>query len=111
MPVAPRAAGGYALSSMASSTPQPRLSPLSPEDAVVLALRALAWIVSDPEHAQRFLALTGLEADTLRSSAGDPALLAETIGYLLAHEPTLVACAAALDAPPSRFADARALIA
>jgi Protein of unknown function (DUF3572) len=95
---------------MLSSTAKSRLSPLSADDAATLGLRALAWIVGDEAQGPRFLTLTGLDAGTLRSRAADPALLAEAIAFLGAHEPSLVACAAALDVQPSRLIEAQGLL-
>ncbi len=71
-----------------------------------LALRALAWIVGDPDQGQRFLDLTGLDVATLRAQAGSIALLSAALAYLEAHEPSLRACAAALDIPPTDLVQA-----
>ena len=79
-------------------------------EAETLALRALTYVVADPDLGPRLLELTGLDAPTLRSRAGDPALLAATVGFLEAHEPSLIACAAALEIDPQALVDARAVI-
>jgi hypothetical protein len=78
--------------------------PPSPEDDAVLALSALAWTLDDPARAARLLALTGLDPAGLRARAGEPAVLAATIGFLAAHEPDLLACASALAVDPARLA-------
>jgi hypothetical protein len=70
------------------------------DDDAALALRALGWILSDEPRAERLLAMTGLGPDTLRESLGEQATLAAILSFLAAHEPDLVACAAALDARP-----------
>ena len=77
------------------------------EEAEPLALSALGWTLSDPARAQRLLALTGLTPEDLRSRLGEPSLLAETLRFLEAHEPDLVACAEALGIAPSRLVEAR----
>ena len=69
-------------------------------DAQTMALNALVWVLHDPDRADRFLALTGLEGDDIRSRINDPALLDGVIAFLEAHEPDLVACAKALDVAP-----------
>lgn len=69
-------------------------------DGFAVALRALAWIVAEPDRAGRFLALTGLDPDDLRRRAGDPAVLVATLCFLENHEPDLIACAAALETRP-----------
>ncbi len=72
-----------------------------------LALGALGWTVADGPRAQRLLALTGLDPDTLRARATDSALLAATIAFLEGHEPDLIACAEALGVTPARLVNAR----
>ena len=69
-------------------------------DAQTMALNALVWVLHDPDRADRFLALTGLDGDDIRSRINDPALLDGVIAFLEAHEPDLVACAKALDVGP-----------
>jgi Protein of unknown function (DUF3572) len=70
-------------------------------DAHTLALNALVWVLHEPERADRFLALTGLEGDDIRSRINDPALLDGVIAFLEAHEPDVVACAKALEVTPA----------
>lgn len=75
-----------------------------------LALQALAFIIGDAVLRPRFIDLTGLDAATLRARAGERETLAATMGFLVAHEPTLVAAADALQVTPARLvAAARAL--
>jgi hypothetical protein len=76
-------------------------------DSQELGLQALVWVVSDGDRADRLLSMTGLDAGELRARASDPALLAAVLGFVEAHEPDLVACAAALDLPPPALIDAR----
>jgi hypothetical protein len=79
-------------------TPQP--------DATVLLLQALAWICSDDGRADRLLGVTGLDAAALRERAFEPEVLAAVGDFLMAHEPDLIACAAALDVQPGTLAGA-----
>ncbi len=74
---------------------------------MVLALGALGWALSAPDRADRLLALTGLDPQTLRASAGEPATLAAVLGFLESHEPDLLACAQALDTTPTALVKAR----
>ena len=67
------------------------MSPATPTDPAALALAALAATLGDERRAQRFLDLTGIGTDALRSRAGDPVLLAALIAFLEAHEPDLIA--------------------
>lgn len=79
----------------------------SPADAETLALAALAATLSDERRAQRFLSLTGLDSEELRSRAGERALLAAALAFLEAHEPDLVAVAETLKIKPEQLVSAR----
>ena len=76
------------------------------EDAATLALRALGWTLAEPARAERLLAVTGIAPTDLRARAEEPAVLAATLGFLLAHEADLVACAEAIGVRPDALADA-----
>ena len=76
-------------------------------NAETLALGALGWTLSEDKRAERFLALTGLTPETIRTRLSDPAFLAATLRFLEAHEPDLLACAEALDIPPARLIEVR----
>jgi hypothetical protein len=78
------------------------------DESLVLALRALAWALADDRRAERMLALTGLDPADLRRRATEPAVLTAVLAFLEAHEPDLVACAAALGVKPERIVAARA---
>ena len=77
------------------------------DDPAALALSALAWTLGEDARAQRFLALTGLEPADLRTAAGEPATLDAVLGFLEAHQPDLLACAAAMNIKPERLIAAR----
>jgi hypothetical protein len=79
----------------------------NPPDPEATALSALGWILAEGDRAGRLLALTGLTPDDLRSRLGEPAVLAAILRFLEAHEPDLVACAAALDVGPADLVEAR----
>jgi hypothetical protein len=73
-----------------------------------IALQALVWTLGEPSRATRLLDLTGLDPAELRARAGEPALLAATLGFLESYEPDLIACAEALDLAPGDLVAARA---
>lgn len=75
-------------------------APTSAEDRAALALRALAFVLSDERRAQRFLDLTGLTPDGLRAAIGESETHRAVIDFLCAHEPDLVAAAEALGLAP-----------
>jgi hypothetical protein len=77
------------------------------DDPETLALQALAWTLGEESRASRFLALTGLDPDTLRASAGRAATLDAVLGFLIAHQPDLIACAEAIGVAPERLAAAQ----
>jgi hypothetical protein len=62
--------------------------------------------VADEDRAARLLALTGLTPESLRGGLRDPAVLGAVLDFLAAHEPDLVACAAALQIAPATLAAA-----
>lgn len=79
-------------------------------EAETLALRALTFVIADAELGPRLLDLTGLDVATLRGRASDPALLGATLAFLESHEPSLLACAAALEIEPAELLAARVVI-
>lgn len=66
----------------------------------MLGLRALVWTLAEPSRAQRLLDVTGLSPASLKASASDPGTLAALLGFLEAHEPDLIACAAEIGVKP-----------
>ena len=58
-------------------------------DAEALAIAGLGFIAADPELLPRFLALTGIEASSIRAAAREPGFLAGVLNFILGHEPTL----------------------
>ena len=62
----------------------------SREQAEVVALRALAWLVADEDLAGRFLAMTGCDGETLRQRAGLPEVLGSVLDFLLENETALL---------------------
>ncbi len=71
------------------------------EQAEALAIQALGFIASDPELLPRFLAITGIDAGSIRLAAREPGFLAGVLQFILAHEPTLIRFCEASDIPPS----------
>jgi hypothetical protein len=67
-------------------------------------------VLGDGDRAERFLALTGLTPDHLRSSLGEIGTLTAVLDFLCAYEADLVAAADALGVQPEELAGARARI-
>ena len=74
---------------------------------MALALAALAATLGDERRAQRFVDLTGIGTDELRSRIGDPQLLAAAMRFLEAYEPDLVSVARELGCKPGDLVEAR----
>lgn len=73
-----------------------------------IAIRALVWVAGNEEMLRRFLDLSGIDASQIRAAAREPAFLAGVLNFILAHEPTLEAFAAAEKLHPSSVATALA---
>jgi hypothetical protein len=75
--------------------------------AEALALRALAYVVEEPERAQRFLQLTGLEGSELAGQLDNAAFLGGVLDFVLEDETLLNSVAAHTDLPPEAIRLAR----
>ena len=81
----------------------PGHSPRQPSSGVdpdVIAIQALTYIASEPERAERFLALSGLVPGDLRAAATDPAFLLGVMDHLVGDEPLLLLFAAEASLSP-----------
>ena len=83
---------------------RPASEPASQE---VLALAALGWVLQCEDRAARYLELTGLDPDSLRSGLSDPAILASALDFLANHEPDLIRAAEALAVTPEELVAAK----
>lgn len=55
-------------------------------NAETLALKALGHLAADEESFTRFLRISGLQLDDLRSRAGEPELLAAVVDFILSDD-------------------------
>jgi hypothetical protein len=83
------------------------VKPPTPNDAVAVALSALAATLGHPRRAHRFIDLTGIGTDELRQRIGEPGLLAALLRFLEAHEPDLLSVAEELGVSPELLVQAR----
>jgi hypothetical protein len=74
-----------------------KITNVAPE---VLALRALAHVAGHDELGPRFLALSGIDAESLRARAGESLVLAAVIEFLAGHEADLLGVAETLGVKP-----------
>ncbi len=71
-------------------------------EAEETAAAVLGWIAGEPDMLQRFLALSGVAPDQIRSSISDPGFLAGMIDFIMGHEPSLLAFCEATDTRPEK---------
>ena len=70
-------------------------------------MAALGWLLQDEDRAERYLALTGLDPDSLRAGLGDPQVLASSLDFLANYEPDMLRAAEALAVTPEELITAR----
>ena len=80
------------------------------EEAEALAIGALSFLAAEPEALGRFLRLTGLNPENLRSAAAEPGFLAGLLDYFLANEALLMDYARDVAIAPEEIARARAAL-
>lgn len=85
--------------------------PITSEEAQTLALKALAFLASEPERLEPFLAATGLGPATLRSAAQEPGFLLGVLDHLCASDSLLLEFAGNLHLKPEMVAQARETLA
>jgi hypothetical protein len=78
--------------------------------AEAVAAEALAFIAEDEQRLGRFMALSGLGPDEVRSRLREPAFLGGVLDFLLGDEAMVVAFAERLALPPELPAAARRLL-
>ena len=59
---------------------------MNEEQAKIVALQALAYLVGDEDTLQRFMDLSGMDGADLRARADDPAMLAGVLDFFLGNE-------------------------
>ena len=77
------------------------------EAAETLALRALGWLLSQPEELGGFLSASGAAPQDLAQLARDPVFLAALVDYLLETDDRVLACTKDLGLPPTALGEAR----
>jgi hypothetical protein len=81
------------------------------EFAEMLAIEALSFLADDPERLSRFLAFTGIEAQSLRDAALEPNFLLGVLDHLAADERLLGEFATQREIGPETVTRARDLLA
>ena len=60
------------------------------EQAKIVALQALTYLVGEQQVLQRFIDLSGVDLSDLRSRVDDPSMLAGVLEFFLGFEPQLL---------------------
>lgn len=85
----------------------PPSDPARPEplglSPATLSLAALGWLLEDPDKAERFLSLTGLDPDGLRAAIGERSTQVAVLEFLAGYEPDLIRAAEALAITPEEL--------
>jgi hypothetical protein len=87
-----------------------KMQSASSDSARSLAVNALAFIAAHPDRLSRFLGVTGLGPDNLRTAAADPTFLGSVLDYLVADETLLVEFATDAGLKPEAVARAHAAL-
>jgi hypothetical protein len=77
------------------------------EAAETLAVAALSFLASEPEHLGQFLAATGIGPDDVRNAARDRAFLTGVLDHFSGNEPLLIAFAQHANIDPTEVERAR----
>jgi uncharacterized protein DUF3572 len=81
------------------------------DSAETLAIQALSFLAEDPERLSRFLAFTGIEAQSLRDAAREPNFLLGVLDHLAGDERLLSEFATQREITPEVVTAARDLLA
>jgi hypothetical protein len=81
------------------------------ELAESVAIQALSFLAEEPARLARFLSLTGLTPESLRTAAREPNFLLGVLDHLAGDEALLLAFATQIEATPDMIATARDLLA
>ncbi len=68
-----------------------RKSSISQDESQVIALKALAFLASEPDRINRFMGLTGTTPEAIRANATTPVFLAGVLEYLCGDQSLLLA--------------------
>jgi uncharacterized protein DUF3572 len=80
------------------------------EDAEDIAVAGLAFLASDPARLQRFLTLSGLTPEDIRSAAAEPGFLAGVLHHIMDDDRIAATFAAETGLGPEALAAAAALM-
>lgn len=79
---------------------------MSPDFASEIAFKAIGFIVSDDTLRDRFLALSGLSPDDIRTNLADADFQASILEFLISNEPDLILFAEEANEKPENIVTA-----
>jgi len=79
---------------------------MTPDTAQTIALQSAGFIFQEDDIRDRFMALSAVDVDDIRSRIADPAFLASILEFLVNFEPDLIACAETLGEKPETLVSA-----
>jgi hypothetical protein len=77
------------------------------EEAEILAIQAIAFIAEEPERLSRFLDITGIPVENIRSAVRERDFLTGVLEHMLGDESLLIAFALSAGIDPAEIARAR----
>ena len=87
-----------------------RRNAITAETAETMAIQALAFLATEPERLGRFLAITGIGPEGIRTAAREAHFLTGVLDYLVSDEPLLIAFAAQAGMDPADIAHASSVL-
>ena len=85
-------------------------NPLCVQDAEKIAIRALGFLASEPDHMARFMNLTGMEPDDIAANAGSAPFQVALLDHLMSDETLLLAFCGNENINPQLIAPAHHLL-
>lgn len=80
---------------------------MTPQTAADIAISGLQFIAGDSEQLSRFIGLSGVSPDDMRSISETPEFMAAVLDYFLGDEPTLLAFCASANIDPNNIQKAK----
>lgn len=76
-------------------------------EALAIAISALSYFATEPKILERFFALTGLEAHSIKEAAATPGFVTGVLDFVLSDEALLLEVAQMQEIPPEAIMAAR----
>ena len=84
---------------------------MTPETAKELSIQGVRYLAGDHEQLARFLSLSGLAPQDIRTLVSERAFHVAVLDFFLGHEPSLIAFAASTGIDPTDVATAKRALA